>query len=171
MKLTFFLLALFFGMWFVIISTTEIVMGIHFDQRCGGNLERAAHANTVELAHKEMKTALAYIEANKLTDGYTSVLYQTPDEDVGFWYNNMVSSTKELEKALTSTSQLEQSNVLMKLRETLVSHGEKGSENLNCPDGISRYPYNGVLGFLLLGSALLTAVFAGLFLLAMSEDW
>lgn len=43
----------------------------------------------------------------------------------------------ELKSLKPDASALECSNVLMKLRETLIVHGDKGSERLRCPDGIS----------------------------------
>lgn len=58
---------------------------IDFRQNCSGRLERAANANTVELAVKELDAAIQYAEAKGYTSGYTSVLYNTPDEDVEYY--------------------------------------------------------------------------------------
>jgi len=114
---------------------------IIFGKDCGGYLKRAADANTVSAASKEMGIAIAYMEANKLTDGYTSVIYKTPDDDVGFWYNNIKSAKNELDSLPTSATSLEKTNVLMKLRETLLDDGEKGA-SITIPHGISIYPNN-----------------------------
>ena len=84
----------------------------------------------------EMTKALDYIERNRLTDGYTSVLWTTEDENIGFWYENVKACKAELEACLNS-SQLEQTNVLMKVRESLMDGKE-----LTIPCGISRYPNN-----------------------------
>lgn len=79
-----------------------------------------------------------------MTSGYTSGVYTTPDEDVGFWYRNLKESYAELD-ALSNLaekqelSSLEQSNTLLKLRDTLCDHSE-GKERLTCPSGISRFP-------------------------------
>ena len=113
---------------------------IIFDIECGGHIKRAADANTVELAAKEMKTVVTYLEANGMTNGYTSILYDTPDQDVGFWYQNLKASLGELEKITPETTQLERSNILIKLRETLLDHGE--SVTVTKPNGISLYPNN-----------------------------
>lgn len=51
---------------------------IDFRQNCSGRLERAANANTVELAIKELDAVIQYADANGYTSGYTSVLYNTP---------------------------------------------------------------------------------------------
>ncbi|MFA5135297.1 MAG: hypothetical protein WC505_05965 [Patescibacteria group bacterium] len=119
------------------------VCAIDFDQNCGGYLKRAADANTVETAHQELGKALKYIEAKHLTQGYTSVLWNTPDEDVGFWYHNLKSAQQELTKVTTTTTQLERSNLLLKLRETLLD-----KDGITVPDGISVYPMNTFLWWL-----------------------
>lgn len=134
-----------------------IVKRVHLEQNCTGYLKRAADANTVETASNQMSLAIDYLEKNNLTSGYTSVLWKTPDEDIEFWFNNLNESYIELSKVDSATSTLEKTNMLMKLRETLIDEGENG-DTLTVPDGLSRYPNNlmfGILGwlsvFLLLG--------------------
>lgn len=119
----------------------RIVKNIVYTQNCGGYLKRAADANTIEMANTELSRAIEYLEKNNLTTGYTSVLYKTPNEDVGFWYNNLKASQEELLKIKPNTSMLEKTNVLMKLRETLLDNGEKGT-TITQPGGISVYPNN-----------------------------
>ncbi len=118
---------------------------IDFKQNCSGRLERAANANTVELAVKELNTAIQYAEAKGYTTGYTSVIYRTPDEDVEYWYNNLCASRQELLNLPDSTSTLEKTNTLMKLRETLTDTGEHGSYVIY-PDGLQFYPHNFLWG-------------------------
>ncbi len=120
---------------------TRAVKAVLFDINCGGHITRASHANTVDLARQELVGVVKYLEENRLTDGYTSILYQTPDEDVGFWYKNLKDSLEELHHVKSDASQLEKSNVLIKLRESLQSHGEKG-DSIIVPGGISVYPNN-----------------------------
>jgi hypothetical protein len=103
-----------------------------YEQNCGGHIERAAHANSIPTTEAELRTALNYIEAHGLTHGYTSVTYQTPDEDVGFWYANLKAGLTELEGLGPQSNPLEQSNVLMRLREALSK----------TPSGISVFPDN-----------------------------
>lgn len=117
-------------------------------------MKRAADANSVQLAVQEMRVVMDYLESKKLTGGYTSIFYRTPDEDIGFWYNNMKSSLEELMSLKPEASSLEKSNVLMKLRETLADHGQ--SMQITVPSGISVYPGNAAL--MVLGS--LTAILA-----------
>lgn len=131
----------------LIVPTIEIVKSIQFKQDCSGYLKQAADANTPELALERINIAISYIEANNLTDGYTSVLYKTEDENIGFWYRNIIACQEELESCLDA-SQLEKTNVLMKVREALTDNGSDGTI-LTIPDGISRYPHNTLWAILL----------------------
>ena len=128
---------------------TVIVKKITLTQNCTGYLKRAADANSVETAKAELNKAISYLEANQLTTGYTSVLWRTPDEDIEFFYQNLKASELELSKVTETTSSLEKTNILMKLRETLLDNGEKG-DSLTYPDGLSRYPNNGFWGIITL---------------------
>jgi hypothetical protein len=105
---------------------------IVFDIECKGHMNRAADANTVELARQEMEIVVNYLEKNGMTNGYTSVLFRTPNEDVGFFYKNMKASLAELKSLKPDATPLEKSNLLMKLRETLST----------VPPGIEVFPYN-----------------------------
>ena len=124
----------------LIVPTICIVKSVQFNQACGGYLKQAADANTPELAMERLNKALDYIESNNLTTGYTSVLWRTEDENIEFWYTNLKATQKELE-ACMDKEQLEKTNVLMKVRETLTDEGEKGT-NLTIPPVISKYPSN-----------------------------
>ena len=117
----------------------RISKGIDFKQNVSGYLKRASTANTIDLAEQELSRSIKYLEENKMTTGYTSVIYQTPDEDVDFWFRNLKASQHELQ-SLTASSALEKTNVLMKLRETLQ----------DTPKGISAFPNNGMWAILML---------------------
>lgn len=131
---------------FTLVSTTTCsVKGINFNRNCTAYLKRAADANTVETAKVELQQTINYLESNNLTKGYTSVFYETPDEDISFWYNNLKSSQLELSKVNDSTSALEKTNLLMKLRETLLDSGGK-KDHITIPDGLWRYPNNLLYG-------------------------
>ena len=133
-----------------------LIMNIQFDQNCGGYLKQAADANTVELAKQRIDIAVKYMEDNHLTDGYTSVLWRTEGDNVGYWYNNVKACQKELAECQDG-SQLEKSNVLMKVRESLTDDGKKGTE-LTLPKGISRYPDNALFGVLFWIGALIFCI-------------
>ena len=129
------------------IFAIRITKSVSMKQNCTGYLKRAADANTVETAKEQLQKSIQYLEANNLTKGYTSVLWQTPDEDIEFWYKNLKASESELMKVDSTTASMEKTNLLMKLRETLLDNGEKG-DNLTVPSGLSRYPNNGMWGIL-----------------------
>lgn len=145
--LGYFCFALFIGLLLF-----RLYSNIVFDRELSGHLKRAADANTIELALTELQTSLKYIEENNLTSGYTSILYQTPDEDLGFWYSNIKASAEELEKSKNG-SLLEKTNVLLKLRESLMDEDDKGS-SVTSPEGISIYPNNKIIAVLFLISLL-----------------
>jgi hypothetical protein len=123
--------------------------GIVFNIECSGHIKRAGDANSPELARPELDKAITYLENNNMVEGYTSILYRTPDEDLGFLYQNLAISRAELDRVIDndSSTQLEESNVLMKLRETLLDHGKEGL-SVTAPSGISVYPNNGILAFI-----------------------
>jgi len=128
-------------------SVGRIVGCVTYDIDVGSRLKRASDANTVELAQQELDAAIKGIKERRLTSGYTSVLYNTPDEDLGFWYKNIKSASDELKQLPPESSQLEKTNVLMKLRETLLDSGEKGM-SVTAPSGVSIYPNNVLYGAL-----------------------
>ena len=133
-----------------------ISMNIEFNQQCSGYLKQAADANTVELALERLNLAVKYIEEKGYTSGYTSIVYKTEDENIGYWYQNIKACQKELNEALDGT-QLEKSNVLMKVRESLTDNGEKGTE-LTVPSGLAKYPHNLLLAILEIIGAFLVVI-------------
>lgn len=135
-KFVYYLLAVFFflapfGSW-----VYSIVMGIKFDHKCGDYLKLASNANSIELAEKHLTTAINYLEKNDITHGCNKVFIYKPHNDIGLWYENLKSAQKQLQdiQAKGDVSDLEESNMLMKLRESLLE--DDGS--LTLPMGISR---------------------------------
>ena len=133
-----------------------IINSIKFDQQCSGYIKQAADANTVELALDRLNIAIDYIEKNDLTSGYTSAVWKTEDENIGFWYDNLKACQHELQEGLNGTS-LEKTNLLLKIRESLVDN-HNGDVSLTMPSGISRYPNNLLWGIYNLFSMLLFAI-------------
>lgn len=140
-KTVFIILATVFTTIFLVWMGIRITQSISFNQGCKQYLKRAADASTVEVAKSELEKAIAYAEKNNLTEGVVSVFFKQPKNDVGFWYNNMLSAYNELNTMDENTSTLEQTNMLMRLRESLVDETEDGIE-VTVPDGISVYPNN-----------------------------
>lgn len=128
-----------FILLFISWGTTRILRSVWFDIGCGGHIKRAADANTIDLAKQELKTALVYVEDHKYTDGSTHLIFPHPSCDLGFWYTNLKASLKELEDSPSDAKQLEKTNLLMKLRETLLDQGER-SVYVTVPPGITVYP-------------------------------
>jgi hypothetical protein len=153
---------------FLFWSGIRIYRSITFNINCQGHLKRAADANTVDLAKQELKVALAYMEQENMTGGYTSVLYRTPDEDVGFWHTNLTASLTELENLKPDAPPLERSNMLIKLRETLVDHTQYG-EKVTLPNGISVFPNNGSYALFGIVGAIVGVV--GVYLIFFSDDY
>jgi hypothetical protein len=139
-----------------------------FERGAEGYLKRAADANSVELARNELDIALKYVEAEGLKNGYTSVFYRTPDEDVGFWYRNLKTSQAELLSIPATATPLEKSNMLMKLRETLLDSGEK-SVHVTLPSGVSVFPNNVAYAIWITISGLFLCAGTGLIMWGMTE--
>jgi hypothetical protein len=125
----------------VVLLAMRLVNWINFSMDCTQYLKRAADANTVELAKENLGVAVKYLEGRHLTEGTVSIFLYQPQNDIGFWYSNLRASQEELAKVNANTSQLERSNILMKLRETLTDQSQDGIR-ITCPKGISIYPYN-----------------------------
>lgn len=142
MKKFFALIILAIGL---ICPVVTIVKSIQFNQDCKGYLKQTADANSVELALDRLNKAIDYVEANNLTSGYTSIIYRTEDDNIGFWYKNLLTCKQELTECIES-SQFEKTNVLMKVRESLTDQSEHGTV-ITCPSGLSRYPNNKVFAF------------------------
>lgn len=139
-----------------------------FTQNVTGYLVHAANASSIEIAREELGKALGYLEANNLTSGYTSVLYNTPDEDITFWYKNLKASYDALDGAKEATS-LEKTNLLLKLRETIMHNGGEGKEKITAPDAIYLHPNNVMWGW---GTFLaIVGLVAGLLLFIPEEEW
>lgn len=121
----------------------DYMVTLTFEQECSGHLSRAGHANTIESAEEELSSAVSWLEHKNFTEGYTAIFngLRTPDEDIGFWYKNLKASLDQLKKLPKDIAPLERSNVLLKLRETLIHHGKTGDDVVH-PPGMARYPSN-----------------------------
>ena len=139
--IVFMVFAIIFTVLFLAVDTVVTVKGIVFDMNCTQYLKRAADANTVELAKDELEMAISYAEEEDLTEGIVSIFLHQPQNDIGFWYNNMKEAYSELENLPEDATPLERTNVLMKLRESLTDETDSGI-SVTMPSGISLYPYN-----------------------------
>lgn len=123
-----------------------------------GHLKRAANANTIETAAQELETALVRMEARGMTSGTTAVFYATPADDVGYWHRNLREAHAELKALPSDAAPLERSNMLLKLRETILEQDSDG-EDVTQPGGIAVFPNN--KAFALIATLLSGLSFAG----------
>jgi hypothetical protein len=138
--------------------STRIYANIKFGIDCDGHLKRAADANSIELATQELTVVITYLEQHQMTTGYTSIFYNEPDEDVGFWYTNLKVSLQGLEREPPTAAELEKSNILLKLRQTLLDVSAS-SESVTEPSGISIFPRNVQYAYWAWGSLVAFIVF------------
>lgn len=122
----------------LIVYGAAIVKVIQIDANCISYFEMAADANSVELAEKHLSSGIKYLEENNLTEGSTKIFIYRPTTDLGLWYENLKSAQAQLQElnVKEELTELEESNALMKLRETLLN--SEGS--VTHPDMISLYP-------------------------------
>lgn len=132
---------------------TRIFFGIRFNQDIEGHLKLAADANTTELAQKQLKIAIDNMDKHRLCNSmgdncFTSILYRTPDEDVGYWRTNVEATYEDLSSMADEdrANNLIESNQLMKVRETLLDSGKNG-DKVTHPEGVSIYPHNTSFAF------------------------
>lgn len=139
-KLTKILLALVIisALSFISSIGTEIYLETNFKKNCSQYIELAARSTTVELAKENLANAITFAEDNNLTSGNSSLFVKYPNNDIGFWYKNLVETYSSLEE-LDGNSALENSNVLIKL-ESLTAQTDKGSIAIY-PNNIYEYPH------------------------------
>ena len=114
--------------------TYTIIQGIKFNTQCGDYLKLSADANNLEIAEKHLSKAIDYLEQKNLTSGYNKVFFYYPKNDIGLWYKNLKSTQLQLQETIKKSNytELEESNMLMKLRETIMD-----DQYLTLPMGIS----------------------------------
>lgn len=122
----------------IIVYGIAIVKTIQMDSNCIGYLKMAADANSVELANKHLTSAINYLEQHGLTNGTTHFFIYKPTNDIGLWYENLKSAQIQLRESCEreDLTELEESNMLMKLRETLLD----SEGTITHPAMISFYP-------------------------------
>lgn len=131
----------------IIVYGTAIINTIQFNSQCISYFRMASDANSVELAEKYINIGIEYLEKNNLTNGTTHIFIYNPTNDLGLWYENLKSAQRQLHElnSKEDLTELEESNALMKLRETLLDN--EGS--VTHPAMITFYP-NHILWFWIL---------------------
>ena len=123
---------------------------IVFDTQCKEYLSLAANANSIELAKTNLDKAIQYIEQNQLTSVNTAFFIKGPSTDLTSWYANLKACQKEVWiMSVKKGTVLEETNLLMKLRESLMSEGL-----IIIPENITLYP-NQLQYMIVLGCSIL----------------
>ena len=78
----------------LLLFITAGVRYIQYDRDVAGHLKLAADANNLERAQGKLQVAVDGMERRGLCNGkgdncFTSVLYRTPEDDVGYWRANI----------------------------------------------------------------------------------
>lgn len=139
---------LFFTILILIFSVFVAVKNITLDREVVGHLKHAADANNTEMAERKLALAVKGMKARGLCndegqDCYTSILYRTPDEDIGYWRENIENTLQDLVEMTPEerANNLIESNQLIKVRETLLDSNQYG-DYATIPPGLARYPHN-----------------------------
>lgn len=121
-----------------VVYGVAIVKTIQMEANCISYFQMAADANSVKLAEKHLTSGITYLEQNNLTEGNTKIIIYKPTVDIGFWYENLKSAQVQLQElsANEELTELEESNALMKLRETLLD----SDGCVTYPEMLSFYP-------------------------------
>jgi len=129
-------------------GVSRLVVAIVYDRDVDAHLKLAADSNSMELAEQQLSIAIDNLEDRGTMryaeqDCFTSVLYDTPDEDVCFWLTNLNGARDSLLAMQESgpVDDLTESNQLIKIRETLLDHSQSG-DSVTSPSGIHLYPNN-----------------------------
>ena len=137
-------IAVIFGIMSIVsFLLCEAVMSIkeyQFDKKCKQYIKLVADASSIELATEYLEKAIVYCENNDLTEGYTAVFFKQPKNDIGIWYRNLKVAFEELKNLPVDSTPLEQSNLLMRIRESLIDEGNNA--RVTVPSGIHLYPNN-----------------------------
>lgn len=121
----------------------SIAKSVQFGANCKDYLKLSADANSIVLAEKHLTTAINYLEENNITSGQAKLFVAYPKNDISLWYDNLKTAQSQLQEMieLGEYTELEQSNMLMKLRETLLD--ENGT--VTTPMAVAFYPHGTLL--------------------------
>lgn len=126
---------------------TFCMMNYRFDKGCKEYLKLAGDAPTIERAELYLSKALDYLEKNNKTSGNTGIIFKTPANDLGLWYNQIKDSHTIVKNMIgKDVPQLTKDNCLMKIREVVLDNGDDGTK-VTVPAYLSVYPHQ-ILFFL-----------------------
>jgi len=128
-----------------LLLAAPVSSSLSFSWNCEEYLKRAADSASPEKCGEELDKAIAYAKDNNLTKGNTGIFFKTPSCDVKFWFENLEKAREALKEVESSGKEstvtaMEKSNVLMRVRETLLDSANKGVE-VTLPPRIELYPH------------------------------
>ena len=130
---------------FILIAVSILAMVLHYYQTGFSlkqglqiPLDRVVNAPTTSVADSNLADALRYMQENQLTKGNTSYFVKSDkSNDLTYFYNNLLKLQTELKVAVNNKtqSQLEESNLLMRVREVISDGGV-----IKMPANMAYYP-------------------------------
>lgn len=131
-------------------AAARINATIQFNMHIGNYISQASTSPNPTIATQKLEAAIAEAKRTNLTAGNTGIFFQFPGNDVGFWYQRLVDSQKILQTLPANDSQLETSNTMMRVHESITAP----DGHVRTPQGIEIFPNNvtffwwGLLSFL-----------------------
>jgi hypothetical protein len=128
-----------------LLLAAPISSNLSFSWNCEEYLKRAADSASPEKCGEELDKAIEYAKDNNLTKGNTGIFFKTPSCDIKFWFENLEKAREALKEVEptggeSKATAMEKSNVLMRVRETLLDSANKGVE-VTLPPRIELYPH------------------------------
>lgn len=104
-----------FGLSLTSCVVVALVWNVHFDIDVQDRLKRAADANQPSISLVEIEAVIAHLDSKSYCEReqYTSVVSNSPDEDVCFWRTNIEETAEDLRQLPEGASHLEKSNTLI----------------------------------------------------------
>lgn len=153
------------GVIFLAVYVMARVVGwFDCERNINEHLERAARAAAVETADRELKYVIEHIQTAQLTSGYTSVFYEDADENLELWYVSLLRARAELREVIDrpDAPANECVRALARLRQAILVRDRPAGYVIKVPLGISIFPYNGLLAFVLVFGFVLIMIASGL---------
>lgn len=149
-----------FGFALLALMMATVMISAHFERKFREAFDvpvaRAMYARDVPVATREIRQAIAYLESEGLTTGYTWRVRPTENENIGTWYRWLIEIEHDFEQFPANATQIEQAIFLTRMRDRLI--GEQG--HVRQPRGMGTYPRNEIFAvwFLLSGIGALIAL-------------
>jgi len=124
-----------------------------------GYLKNASQTDSIPLIKIELKKAMVEIERRGLTSGYTSIIWTTPNDNIGLWYKNLMLLLNQLYYFPDNSSAKEKSKMLMKIKEILIDESKDEKDNLYFPEKVYLFPHNKIVALWGAVSIMMTIIF------------